>query len=197
MIHVGTNEITDLHNGTARVATIHVGTQLAYSHGTSDLWTLYNAGYISGVEWSADRLPHRAYYNASVCKGDLSHAAAADGGYMTIHMFGSYSNQYNAHVCGAQAYLVPGTATKMCVEMRRAVNPFTVKFGLMPENCTNSMDTSNGGVLTETLYPTNAAATYTLTLPQGFAGSAWVPVINAFEIGNALRDLTITKIWFE
>lgn len=164
----------------------------------SGQYVLYDNGYVDGVEWVGNRLPHKSYYNASVCGADFSHAEAEDGGYIRLYLNGSYQLQYNTHVCTSAAVRVPDDATAMKVEVSKGVNQIDMRFGLMPEDCTNSLDTTNGGVLTSTEYiSTSGKHTYTLNLPAGFAGGSWVPVVNAFEAANQLSELNVYKIWFE
>lgn len=120
-IDIKQNRVGDLYGKQRKIKEIYVKRRLAYSSGGTALWTLYNRGYVDGVNWSGNRLPHQNYYNASVCRADFSHAEADEGGYMRLSVNGTYSLQYNTHVCGSAAVTVPSTATKMkvIVEMGR------------------------------------------------------------------------------
>lgn len=198
-ITIKQNRVGDLYGKQRKIKKIYVKRRLAYTSGGAALWTLYDRGYVEGVNWSGNRLPHQNYYNASVCGADFSHAEESAGGYMRLTIDGTYSLQYNTHVCGSAAVTVPSTATKMKVVVEKGVYKVLMRFGLLTEDCVNSMNATNGGVLTSTTYvDTSGEQTFELTLPQGIAGGSWVPVINMFQTPtNSLYELKIHKVWFE
>ncbi len=196
MLFLGLDELKRFHVDLTPARQIYFGLSLIWQMGSS---VLFDNGWIEGVGWSINRLPHRNYYNEGICKATFDNVETS--GYMRLSIEGSsFGNQYNTHICGDKAYPVPYNAVKMKVSAARQSSAQTLMmFGLVTEDCVNSMDTTRGGVLSETLYPTygTTPATYEIDLPEGIAGHEFVPVINAFGNGDARRLIDIYKVWFE
>lgn len=182
------------------VKQIYKGTSLAYEK-ASGVYTLFDSGWVDGINWGGNLLPRPQY--KTLGRYDFSHVDG--GGYMDIYIEQYESNvTYYTHVCTADLISIPADATKLKVSMMTVapgVAPPPAKFGLLTDDCINSMDATNGGVLSGTIYPSYSTySEYELNLLDGMAGTSdYRVVINNW--GSAYvdreRHVRINKVWFE
>lgn len=198
-VYIGTGELKDLFLDAQRVKKVYLGADLIFEQAGSD--TLFDNGWVGGISWAGNLLPRPQYTSV----GTYSFAYVEDGGYMrlTINSESGYSNvNHNSHVCTAQPVTVPASATKLCVWVKAqslATPQIYMSFGLLTEDCVNSMDATNGGILSAITAPDSALTKYELALGSGLAGGQFYAVINARRTAQAAasRSLDIYKVSFE
>lgn len=204
--YIGTDKIAKLFVDTDEVSKIFVGTDVMFSSAPTVLYendltklsvSAGNAWY-NGISWSGNLLERPLYTSSSVTFYKFDEVTT--NGIMKLQV-GENSGgtlSYNSHVCTTQKITIPYGVTKMKVMINRSPATGTyLKIALLPDAATNSMDTSNGGVL-ETYSPSNGSAIYDLTLASGMNGSTlYRPVINIQGPRNANYSVfSILKVWF-
>ena len=208
-IDLGTKRVTGLWLGTREIQKIWLGTDLVYQTGSptpAEVYTLFDNGWVSGVNWLGNYLPRPQYTSM----GKYNFANVDQGGYMRLYI-GNVNGQavsYNCHVCTNGVITVPGDATVMKVMVSSAYG-YTfqkqVYFGLLTPDCVNALDDTNGGQMSgHYSINTSTPTTLSLTLNAGIAGGQFVAVVN--QRNNSVSDdsegdgtnfIRIHKVWFE
>lgn len=206
-LHLGIGKVDKIFLGTREVHQIYLGTELVYVNSQPVLFDYYNMQQISvsgdnvlykDISWSGNLLERPNYTASSVTNYSFEDAETL--GCMKLIHTGKVSGSisYNSHVCTTNLVTIPRSATAIKLFMNRnSVANTVLKFGLLPENAANSMDTTAGGVM-DTIYPTNGDNTYTVNLGTGMAGNKYRAVINIQAAGN-INDaiFRIYRVWFE
>lgn len=198
-IYIGAGALKGLYLDTDAVKKIYLDADVVFQARATDV--LFDNGWVDGVSWAGNLLPRPQY--TSVATYSFGYVESEGFMRLTVNSSSSYSNvNHNCHVCTAEAITVPANATSMRVQAKvtsTASPQMYMKFGLLTADCVNSMDDSNGGVLSSLLTPTSTVSEYTLALPSGVAGGQFYAIVNARRTAQAssLRNLDIYKVWFE
>lgn len=190
-IYLGSDQVSGIWLGTKEVTRIWKGTDLVYQRGTPGPAenVLFDHGWISGIPWSGNLLP-RAQYTS---QASYSFSNVDSLGYMSliINCSSSYSSvNHNCHVCTTDMITVPGTATKMCVQVRNNESNVYANWGLVSANAANSAD-ATGGQLTG--YQLMSVSDYSQTLEQTLSSSVKGQQLRA--IFNMRKNVKVTSGW--
>lgn len=206
-LYTGLDKWAKLFIDTDEISKIFVGTDVIYSSAPTVLYennlnklsvSAGNAWY-DGISWSGNLLTRPPYTSNSITFYDFSDVTV--GGTMALQVGDpSYSQtlSYNSHVCTTQKVTIPYGVTQLRVLIERSAATGTyLKIALLPDEATDSMDTTHGGVIA-THSPTNGTAIYDLNLASGMNGSTlYRPVISIQGPQKAnYSRFKIFKVWF-
>lgn len=194
MIYIGDKRVADIYLGAVKLREVYLGAVRVFSSAPVTN-VLFDNGFVSGVDWAGNILRRPNYTSSAIVSFDN----VASGGYMEIRNTGggSSSLQYNAHVCTSNPVVIPAAARRLCVDLSRSPNACYLKFGMLSDNYADAMS-ADGGFMSPLLSPSYGRATYSVDLPDGFAGSGiYRPVINLRVAGDKYAHLDIYKVYFE
>lgn len=199
-IYIGTNKVDKIFLGTSKVKSIYLGTNLVYSSSVAGTPILWNAGPVTGVTWKINYLTRPSNYYTGLGRGSIGSNTI----WLDIDPTTGNSVQYSTHACTQQLITIPSSATKLWVRVKKDGDPANMRFGLLPTNAPNSMDTSKGGKLDSKRVVSSTSWTdYSLALNSGMAGSSiYRVVVNVYEYANvrSTRDeakgIGIYRVWF-
>lgn len=168
-----------------------------------EVFVIYDGTFIDGISWVGNELPRSGYTKAG--KYSLAHAAGerGQGGYLMPYIGGSTGSvvTYNSHVMTKDAVKVPIGTTRLLVHAMYTEGGVNMRFGLLPDDAPNSQDTTRGGQMSAPVGVTRTEAEYSLALDETTIGATnFHVVINAIGTsgaGEPVRNLIITKVWFE
>jgi len=205
-IYLGADKLDELYLGANRLDKVYLGTTLVYQRGSSpptpSSGILFDNGWVTGIEWAGNQLPRQPYTSL----GSYSFTNVPSGHMdLTVESRNSYSSVlHNCHVCTASPVRVPASATSLHVQVAFRTSESAGEamiFGLLPANCPNSMDASNGGQLS-TVVPAYNLTEFTMAFESGIANTDLYAVVNLrrnshCEDPRSAGTLRIYKVWFE
>lgn len=203
-IYLGTSKVDDIFLGSDKVKEIYLGTDLVFSSGIPGDPILFNSGSITGIPWRANYItrPNNSSYATGLGNAEVgSTGLSASVGVTTS----SNSLRYTSHVCTQNLITIPSSATKLYVQVRKYGDNPDMRFGLLPANASNSLDTSHGGKLdAQRTISVTSWTNYSMNLDSGMAGTNLYRVIinciaycNIQGQRNVSKELSIRKVWFE
>ena len=206
-IYLGTKKLDEIYLGTKGISQVYLGTKLVFQKGgpaPPSAGVLFDHGWVSGISWQGNYLPRPPY--TSIASYNFAEVDTEGHMILSVDSAINYSHvNHNCHVCVPAKVTVPAGATKMRVTAHPLTYPGEfyyvasyIKFGLLTEDCVNSMDDTNGGQLSS-IIEVSSNTTYDLTLDPGIAGNSWVPVVNMRRnaYANIGGKIFIDKVWFE
>lgn len=163
----------------------------------SDIWTLFDSGYVNDIAWEVDAFPRPNY--TSMAGASLDYVES--DGYFRMRV-GNNSSAYYHHaaISTATAVKVPKTATRInCQAWRSSTTGVYMYLSLIPSNASTCINTSNGGIASSALsISTTAKKTYSLTLTDAVKGTDNLYVCLTIRgQANSDKTLYIDKVWFD
>lgn len=205
-LYLGQDKIAKLFLGTDEISKIYLGEDVIYSsaptllyeNDISKLSVQAGNAWFNGISWSGNLLTRPQYTASSVTNYSFNNVTTDGVMKLNVGENSGGSLSYNSHVCTTRKVVIPYGVTKLRVMVDRSAATGTyLKIGLLPDEATNSMDTSHGGVMV-THSPTYGTAIYDVDLASGMNGSnLYRPVINIQGPRSANYSVfTIYKVWF-
>ena len=164
----------------------------------------FNDGYVEdgGVQipWGANQLtrPNDSTHGYTSNGYATLDQVSTNGRMVLYNGTGGTVYYYNSHVCTANLIHIPANATKLIVKASRGPQSCQINLALLPNDAPNSMDVSNGGVISTFYTLTTTPTDYSLYLDELMPNSDdYRIVINFRGKSDVYRAAYITKVFFE
>lgn len=179
--------------GAKDVSKLYIGTSLVWQN-RPDVWTHFDNGYVDDIAWGANIIPN--YGDATYGEASLGYVAA--DGYMRLRIRnGNTANTHYANLATTNLIYIPSGATALHINGSAYSNSPTIRFGLLVANAANSIDVTNGGIVSPLITPSGTYVTQTLALPVDLPRDAQYRIaITARGQANMDRYYRIKKVWF-
>ena len=199
------NYISVLTQETATIyATLYYSASATATPEVPEVFDFFDNGYTNDADsqqigWSANLLTRPSGgVDGYTVNGIARLDRVETDGYMYCYISTGSNFYYNAHVCTTNLIHIPTNALKLTVRAARTVNSCQMKIALLPADAPNSMDTSNGGVISTYFTLTNAQADYSIDVPANMRNTdLYRIVVNIRGYGDAYRQANFYKVKFE